>query len=37
MRAKATQPGDCKGPKSMRVIAYLQPDRRVEIQVSGTR
>lgn len=32
-----TQPGDCKGRSSPRVIACLQPDRRVEIQVSGTR
>jgi OOP family OmpA-OmpF porin len=32
-----TQPGDCKGAKSARVIACLQPDRRVDIEVSGTR
>jgi OOP family OmpA-OmpF porin len=32
-----TQPGDCKGRSSPRVIACLQPDRRVDIQVSGTR
>lgn len=32
-----TQPGDCKGRSSPRVIACLQPYRRVEIQVSGTR
>jgi OOP family OmpA-OmpF porin len=32
-----TQPGDCKGVGSKRVIACLQPDRRVDIQVSATR
>ena len=32
-----TQSSDCKGPNSPRVIACLQPDRRVDIQVSGTR
>ncbi|MBI3346117.1 MAG: OmpA family protein [Burkholderiales bacterium] len=32
-----THPGDCKGAGSPRVIACLQPDRRVDIQVSGTR
>jgi OOP family OmpA-OmpF porin len=35
-----TQPttkfGDCDGPKSPRVVACLQPDRRVDITVSGT-
>jgi OOP family OmpA-OmpF porin len=32
-----TKAGDCKGPKSKKVIACLQPDRRVEIEVIGTR
>jgi OOP family OmpA-OmpF porin len=31
-----TKAGDCKGPKSKKVIACLQPDRRVEIEVIGT-
>ena len=32
-----TKPGDCAGPKSAKVIACLQPDRRVEIEVVGTQ
>lgn len=32
-----TKPGDCKGPTSKRVIACLQPDRRVEVEVSGAK
>jgi len=32
-----TQPGACKGPKTKKVIACLQPDRRVEIEVIGTK
>jgi OOP family OmpA-OmpF porin len=32
-----TKPGDCKGPKSPKVIACLQPDRRVDIEIIGTR
>jgi OOP family OmpA-OmpF porin len=32
-----TKPGECKGPKSKKVIACLQPDRRVEIEVIGTK
>lgn len=31
-----TKAGECDGAKSARVIACLQPDRRVEIEVSGT-
>lgn len=30
-----TKAGDCKGPKSKKVIACLQPDRRVDVDVSG--
>ena len=36
-RQPVTKPGDCKGPKSPRVVACLQPDRRVEIEVIGSR
>ena len=33
-----TKPGDCKGKKATKaLIACLQPDRRVEVEVSGTR
>jgi OOP family OmpA-OmpF porin len=32
-----TKPGQCKGPKSKKVIECLQPDRRVEIEIIGTR
>ena len=32
-----TTPDQCKGPKSKAVIACLQPDRRVEIEVIGTK
>lgn len=32
-----THAGDCKGAASRRVISCLQPDRRVDIQVSATR
>ena len=31
-----TQPGQCKGPKSAKVIKCLQPDRRVELEVHGS-
>ncbi len=32
-----TKAGDCTGAKSAKVIACLQPDRRVEVEVIGTR
>ena len=32
-----TKPGDCKGPKSKKVIECLQPDRRVEVELIGTK
>lgn len=32
-----TKPGDCTGPRSKKLIACLQPDRRVDIEVSGTK
>jgi len=32
-----TRPGDCTGAKNAKTIACLQPDRRVEIEVIGTR
>lgn len=32
-----TKPGQCMGGKSKKVIACLQPDRRVEIEVIGTK
>ena len=32
-----TKPGECKGPKSPKVIACLQPDRRVDIELIGTQ
>lgn len=32
-----TKPGDCSGSKSQKVIACLQLDRRVDIEVSGTK
>ena len=32
-----TQIGDCTGPKSKKLITCLQPDRRVDIEVSGTK
>ena len=36
-REPVTKPGECKGPATKKVIACLQPDRRVEIEVIGTR
>ncbi len=32
-----TKPGDCRGRKSVALIACLQADRRVEVEVSGTK
>ena len=32
-----TKADECKGPKSAKVIACLQPDRRVDIEVIGTK
>ena len=32
-----TKPNQCKGPKSAKVIACLQPDRRVDIEIIGTK
>jgi OOP family OmpA-OmpF porin len=32
-----TKAGECDGPKSAKVIACLQPDRRVDIEVAGNR
>ena len=32
-----TKPGECAGPKSPKVIACLQPDRRVDVEVTGSK
>jgi OOP family OmpA-OmpF porin len=32
-----TKPDECKGPKSTKVIACLQSDRRVDVEVNGTK
>jgi OOP family OmpA-OmpF porin len=32
-----TKPDQCKGPKSKAVVDCLQPDRRVDIEVIGTK
>ena len=32
-----TKLGDCSGPRSQKLIACLQPDRRVDIEVNGTK
>jgi OmpA-OmpF porin, OOP family len=32
-----TKPGDCKGKKSAALIACLQPDRRVAVEVTGSK
>jgi OOP family OmpA-OmpF porin len=33
----ATKPGECAGGRSEKLIACLQPDRRVGIETAGTR
>lgn len=35
--APETKPGDCKGARSAKVIACLQPDRRVDVEMKGTK
>jgi OOP family OmpA-OmpF porin len=32
-----TKPEDCKGKQSAKVIACLQPDRRVDVELEGTQ
>ena len=32
-----TRAGDCRGAKNSRVIACLQPDRRVDVEMKGTK
>ncbi|MCX7173380.1 MAG: OmpA family protein [Proteobacteria bacterium] len=32
-----TKAGECKGKKSAKVVACLQPDRRVDVEVKGTK
>jgi OOP family OmpA-OmpF porin len=32
-----TKAGECTGAKSAKVIACLQPDRRVDVEIVGTR
>ncbi len=32
-----TKSGDCAGAKSVKVIACLQPDRRVDVEIQGTK
>ena len=32
-----TKAGDCRGAKSAKVVACLQPDRRVDVEMKGTR
>ena len=32
-----TQPGDCKGKRGKQLIACLQPDRRVDVEVTGSK
>ena len=32
-----TKPGDCKGKPGKKLIACLQPDRRVDVEVNGTK
>ena len=32
-----TRPGECRGVKSAKVVACLQPDRRVDVEMKGSR
>jgi OOP family OmpA-OmpF porin len=32
-----TKPGDCRGAKSAKVVACLQPDRRVDVEMKGSK
>jgi OOP family OmpA-OmpF porin len=32
-----TRAGDCRGAKSTKVVACLQPDRRVDVEMNGTK
>ncbi|HXC37300.1 MAG TPA: OmpA family protein [Burkholderiales bacterium] len=32
-----TKPGECKGAKTAKVVACLQPDRRVDVEMSGSK
>ena len=32
-----TKAGDCKGPQNAKLIACLQPDRRVDVEMTGTK
>ena len=32
-----TKPADCKGKSGKALIACLQPDRRVDVEVTGTK
>lgn len=32
-----TKADECKGPKSVKVVACLQPDRRVDVEMKGTK
>jgi OOP family OmpA-OmpF porin len=32
-----TKPGECRGAQSVKVVACLQPDRRVDVEMTGTK